>query len=125
MSELIYKDEVSLIIGAAIEVQKNLGTGFLEPVYQEALEIEFLDKKIPYMREKELMIYYKDKVLNKRYIADFICYNEIIVELKVCDGLSGAHVSQVLNYLNATKAKLGVLINFGKIPLEFKRIVHF
>lgn len=125
MSELIYKDEVNLIIGAAIEVQRNLGCGFLEPVYQEALEIEFIEKRIPYSREKEMTINYKDKVLQKKYIADFICYEDIIIELKVCEGISKNHISQVLNYLNATKSKLGVLINFGKIPLEFKRIVHF
>ncbi|MFZ4591508.1 MAG: GxxExxY protein [Ignavibacteria bacterium] len=125
MSELIYKDEVNLIIGAAIEVQRNLGSGFLEPVYQEALEIEFIEKRIPYLREKEMFINYKDKVLQKKYIADFICYQDIIIELKVCEGISKNHISQVLNYLNATKSKLGVLINFGKIPLEFKRIAHF
>lgn len=123
MSELIYKDESNLIIGAAIEVQKNLGTGFLEPVYQEALEMEFVERNILFEREKELVIKYKGKDLKKKYNADFVCYDKIIIELKVCEGISSTHKSQVLNYLNATKFKLGIIINFAVIPLEFKRIV--
>jgi GxxExxY protein len=123
MSELIYKEESNLIIGAAIEAQKHMGIGFLEPVYQEILEMEFVERGIPFEREKELLIKYKGRDLKKRYYADFVCYDKIILELKVCDNISKAHESQVINYLNATNFKLGIIINFAVIPLEFKRIV--
>jgi GxxExxY protein len=123
MSELIYKEETGLIIGAAIDVQKNMGIGFLEPVYQEVLEMEFMERGIPFEREKELLLRYKGKELKKRYYADFVCYDKIILELKVCENISKIHESQVINYLNATNFKLGIIINFAVIPLEFKRIV--
>jgi len=123
MSELIYKEESNLIIGAAIEAQKNMGIGFLEPVYQEVLEMEFIERGIPFEREKELLIKYKGRDLKKRYYADFVCYDKIILELKVCESISKVHESQVINYLNATNFKLGIIINFAVIPLEFKRIV--
>ena len=121
--ELIYKDEVYQIIGAAMEVHKELGCGFLEAVYQEALEIEFQLRKIPYLREPKLNIYYKEQILTKYYEADFICFDNIIVELKALSGLISDHESQMLNYLKATKLKVGLLINFGRQSLEYKRMV--
>jgi len=106
-----------------MEVHKELGCGFLEAVYQEALEIEFQIRKIPYLKEPKLNIYYKDQILNKYYEADFICYENIIVELKALSGLISEHESQLLNYLKATKLKVGLLINFGRQSLEYKRMV--
>ena len=106
-----------------MEVHRELGPGFLEPVYQEALELEFERQGIPFEREKELKISYKGHILKKKYVADFICNDKIIVELKALSALSGEHVAQVLNYLKATGFKLGMLINFGEASLKFKRLV--
>lgn len=121
---IYYKQESYSIIGAALEVYNNLRHGFLEPVYQEALEREFIARSIPYEREKELTIYYKDKPLKQTYKADFVCYGEIIVELKAVSELNDAHRSQLYNYLHATGCTLGVLINFGNSErLEYERKV--
>jgi GxxExxY protein len=123
MTEIRYKEESFKIIGACMEVHKELGNGFLESVYKEALEREFISNKISYEREKELLILYKGSYLNKRYIADFICYNKIIVELKAIQNLLPEHEAQLFNYLKATKMQLGLLINFGQKSLQYKRIV--
>ncbi len=124
MTELILKNEVYSIIGAAMEVHKCLGTGFLEAVYQEAMEIELASRSIPFEASKILKIQYKDLLLKKEYIADLVCYSQIIVELKALDCLSGREEAQLLNYLKATGMKLGLLINFGSHPrLEWKRLV--
>ena len=111
---LVYQNESYAIRGAAIKVYNTLGCGFLEAVYQEALEIEFVKRGIPYEREKELKIVYDGVVLNKTYVADFVCYDKIIIELKAVKELDDSHRSQVFNYLKATGFKLGLLINFGK-----------
>jgi GxxExxY protein len=124
MSELLFKDEVYAIIGAAMEVHNQLGVGFLEPVYQEAMEIELPSRSIPFMPQQEIQIHYKDRDLNKTYRADFLVFNEIIVEIKAIDGLSGHEESQLLNYLKATRLELGLLINFGGNKLEWKRMVR-
>ena len=124
MDKIIYKKESYDIIGCCIEVHKELGSGFLELVYHEALVLELDAKFIPYEREKELKITYKGVDLQKRYFADFICYNDIILEIKAVNELSNVHVSQVLNYLKATNMKLGLLINFGADSLEYKRIIR-
>ena len=121
--DLIFKEEVYRITGAAMEVHKELGCGFLEAVYQESLELEFQFRKISYCREEKLDIYYKKKLLNKYYEADFICFDKIIVELKALSGLTSEHESQLLNYLKATNLKVGLLINFGRQSLEYKRMV--
>jgi GxxExxY protein len=123
MTDIIFKEESYKIIGAAIEVHKELGAGFVEPVYQEALEIEFKIQNIPYYREKNLNIFYKRQKLVKHYLADFVCYENIIVELKALSELSGEHEAQLLNYLKASKMKLGLLINFGSKSLQYKRLV--
>ena len=120
---LLNEDETYKIIGAAIEVHKNLGAGFLEAVYQEALEKEFILQGIPYRREVQFLIYYKNELLNKTYIADFVCYNNIIVELKAVQRLTGEHQAQVMNYLKASKLEIGLLFNFGSKSLEHKRII--
>ena len=106
-----------------MEVHSELGCGFLEGVYQEALEIIFEDKGIPYEREKELTISFRGKKLKKKYFADFVCYGKVLIELKALNELDTSHESQVLNYLKATGLKLGLLINFGSTSLKFKRIV--
>ena len=121
--EYIYKEECFKIIGCAMEVHNQLGNGFLEAVYQEALHYEFLKNNVPFHEQKPLEIHYKDIVLEKMYIADFICYDNIIIELKVSKNICDEHYSQVLNYLNATKLKLGLLINFGSPSLQYKRII--
>ena len=124
MNNLIYKEESYQIIGACMEVHKTLGCGFLEPVYQEALSIEFQKQNIPYEKEKILSIIYKDIELEKKYIADFVCFSKIIVELKALSSLTSEHESQVINYLKATGFKLSILVNFGEESLKYKRIVH-
>jgi GxxExxY protein len=122
--DLIYKDESRKIIGAAIEVHKTLGNGFLEPVYQEALMIEFDIQNIPYEKEKQLRIRYKDGYLTKYYMADFVCFNKILIECKALNSLLPEHESQVINYLYATDLNLGLLFNFGKRKIEIKRIAN-
>ena len=123
MANLIYKKEAYELIGACMEVHKHLGNGFLEPVYQEALEFEFKHRNIPYRREEKLEITYKGQMLEKNYIADFICYDKIILELKALSELSLNHEAQVLNYLKATEMKLGLLVNFGDRMLQYKRLI--
>ncbi len=123
MSILIYEQKSYKIIGACIEVHKELGSGFLEGVYQEALEMEFENLGIPFEREKELLIYYKNRKLQKKYKSDFICYNQILIELKALSQLTSEHESQIINYLKATNLKVGILFNFGEKSLKHKRIV--
>jgi GxxExxY protein len=123
MAELIYKSESYEIIGTCMEVHKELGMGFLEPVYQEALAHEFALQSIPYEREIKLSIIYKGYKLHKQYFADFICYNNIILELKAVSSIKGEHEAQVLNYLKASGFRLGLLINFGAKNLSYKRLV--
>jgi len=111
------------IIGAAMEVHRQLGPGFLEAVYQEALAIELVDRGIPFQREHELPIDYKGHRLSCKYRADFVCYGEIIAELKATQALTGNDEAQLLNYLKATKLVRGLLFNFGRPSLEFKRLI--
>ncbi|MEJ2055060.1 MAG: GxxExxY protein [Calditrichaceae bacterium] len=120
---LIYETESYKIIGAAQEVHRVLGPGFLEIVYKDALEIEFILRKIDYEREKNLPISYKEHPLRRGYNADFVGYNKIILEVKALSGLTGDHEAQTLNYLKATEFKLGLLINFGERSLKVKRMV--
>jgi len=125
MIELILKDEVYAIIGAAIEVHRELGHGFLEPVYQEAMEMELKDRGIPFVPQQELEVFYKKRLLKKKYCADFVCYSQIIVEIKALTRLSGTEEAQLLNYLKATGLRLGLLANFGSQgKLEWKRFVY-
>jgi len=111
------------IIGAAMEVHRQLGCGFLEAVYQQALTKELSARGIPFEREVELIVYYKSEPLDCRYRADFICYQDVIVELKALSALTGVEESQVLNYLKATGIQRALLINFGAPSLEYKRLV--
>ena len=123
--EIYYKDECYKVVGAAMHVYNVLGSGFLEPVYQEALEIEFQRRNIPYEREKQLAINYEGIQLQQKYRADFVCYSKIIVEIKAVSALDDNHRAQVHNYLRATKYKLGILLNFCSLDgLESERCVH-
>jgi GxxExxY protein len=124
MKELVCKEEVYAIVGAAMDVRWQLGHGFLEPVYQEALGIEFRRRGIPFDQQEEIVIYYKGEPLKKKYVADFICYGQIVIELKALDGLCGRDVGQLLNYMKATRFNLGLLINFSSpVKLEWRRYV--
>lgn len=119
-----YKQESYDIVGAAMYVYNTLGHGFLEAVYQEALEIEFEKRGIPFEPQKELKIYYDGRELRQTYKPDIICYGKIIVELKAVSSLDDSHRSQLYNYLHATGYKLGLLINFGSYDgLEYERKV--
>ncbi len=124
MDNLLYREEVFEIIGAAIEVHKELGNGFLEPVYQESLQIELGFRQIPFIAQSRLHLFYKGIELKKEYIPDFVCYDKIIVEIKALDRLTNIEIAQLINYLKATELKLGLLINFGsRGKLEWKRFV--
>jgi GxxExxY protein len=111
------------IIGAAMEVHRELGSGFLEGVYQEALEREFELQNIPFISQPVIEIKYKGKPLKKKYQPDYICYDEVLVEIKAISNLSGIEEAQLINYLKATGLKVGLLINFGAKSLEHKRLV--
>ena len=123
MEILIYKEETFKIIGACFEVYKNKGRGFLEPVYQECLEIEFELQGIDFTSQKSLTLEYKGRPLKHTYAPDFICYDKIIVEIKAVSQLLDEHRAQVINYLYATGFKLGLLVNFGHYPkIEWERL---
>ncbi|MCK4621390.1 MAG: GxxExxY protein [Desulfuromonadales bacterium] len=111
------------IIGSAMRVHRELGCGFLENVYQEALEKEFRLQKIPYEREKELPVYYRSEQLKAFYKADFVCFGAVIVELKALQKLTTIEDAQVINYLKASRLHRALLINFGSKKLEYKRLV--
>jgi GxxExxY protein len=124
MKELIFKEEVYAIVGAAREIYWQLGRGFLEPVYQEAFGIELLQRQIPFEPEQDIFIFYKGEKLKKKYDADFICYGKIIIELKALEALGGREEAQLLNYMKATRFNVGLLINLGSpARLEWRRYV--
>lgn len=123
-TKILYKEESYKIIGACIEVHKQLGSGFLESVYAEALELEFKKMNIPYEREKKLPVFYDNQPMKKYFKADFVCYNSIIIELKVTKFLIEADYRQTINNVKATQFKLALLVNFGTPSLTYKRIVN-
>ena len=114
--ELLYKDEVYAIQGAIFDVYKEMGNAWHEEVYQQCLEREFADRRIPFDSKKSLPIYYKGCPIEKTYEPDFWCFGKIIVEIKAVDRLADEHRRQVLNYLRITKSRLGLLVNFGAYP---------
>jgi len=116
MNKILYKDEVYAIQGAVFDVYREMGCGFLEPVYQECLEKELKVRGIPFEPQKELRLSYKGKLLNLTYKPDLICYGVIIVELKAVKEIDDIHRAQVFNYLRATGLRLGLLVNFGHYP---------
>ena len=117
-------EESFKIIGAAMEVHNTIGCGFSEAIYQEAFEEELKLRGIPFSREKVFHVTYKGKVLSKHFRLDFVCFDKVIVELKTASEFTEEHFSQVLNYLKASGMSLGLLINFGKESLEYKRILR-
>ena len=125
MSKIIYEEESYQIIGACFEVYNEMGSGFLESVFQECLEIEFAERIVPFVSHQRLRLRYKRKPLRSVFVPDFICFENIIVEIKALSDLTGAHRAQVHNYLKATGYRLGLLINFGSYPkLQSERIVR-
>ena len=120
-----YDQELYSIIGAAMEVQNELGMGFLELVYHDALNVELELRGIPYETEKPIAITYKDKPLDRVYKADLVCYGNIVVELKSVEQLKAEHTAQLLNYLKATGMPMGILINFGEKPLRYKIVPNY
>ena len=124
MPPLLYPEESYSIMGCFLNVHNVLGCGFLEPVYQEALEIELKSAGIPYKREVLVPIHYKGILLQKSYYADFICYDKIIVELKAVSEIAAIHKMQVKNYLKATGYELGLIANFGSASLETARVCN-
>ncbi len=116
MKSLIYKDEVYAIQGAVFDVYREMGSGFLEGVYQECLEKELKRRRIPFESQKELALEYKGEPLNQKYKPDLICYDTIIVELKAAKEVVNGHRAQLMNYLKATGLRLGLLVNFGHYP---------
>lgn len=124
MTDLVYPKESYAIVGACFNVYNEKGCGFLEPVYQECMEIELDFLRIPFKAQPPLKLEYRGRPLKKSYEPDFVCHDKIILELKVVSVLLDEHRAQVLNYLNATGMKLGLLVNFGHYPgVEYERIV--
>ena len=123
MSDIILKDESYKIIGACMEVHRELGFGFKEIIYKDALEIEFKSLEIPYQREKLYKIEYKGKILPRRYPADFVIYDSIILEVKAMPIIINNFVLQTRNYLKASGIRLGIIVNFGESSFKSKRVV--
>jgi GxxExxY protein len=124
-TQIVFKEESYKIIGACFEVYKEKGNGFLEAVYQECLSIEFTEQGIPFVEKPRLRLNYKTRELNQTYEPDFLCFEEIIVEIKAVKLLADEHRAQVINYLKATGKQLGLLVNFGHYPkIEHERFVN-
>ena len=123
MVDLIYKEESFQIIGKCFEVHNNLGPGFLEIVYKDALEYEFQKEGITYSREEKYEVQYKDIVLPHNFYADFVVFDKIILEVKGISGIADEHIAQTINYLKVSGNKLGLLVNFGELKLKYKRLV--
>jgi GxxExxY protein len=121
---LVFEDETFAIRGAVFEVSRTMGTGFLEAVYQECLALEFADRRIPFLAGSHLALPYKEAPLKQTYVPDFVCFERIIVELKVVRELAPEHRAQTLNYLRATNLRLGLLVNFGCAPMaRIERVI--
>jgi len=123
MSKLIHMEESYKIIGKCMEVHNNLGPGFLEIVYKDALELEFKKEGIPYEREKKYEVNYKGIILPHKFYADFVVYDKIILEIKSISGISDEFIAQAINYLKGSNNNLALIVNFGELKLNFKRIV--
>ena len=123
MADIIYKAESFSIIGLSMEVHNNLGKGFLEIVYKDALEYEFRKNSIPFEREKEYIINYKDMILPHKFYADFVVLDKIILEIKGMSGIADEHIAQAINYLKVSGCKLALIVNFGQLWLQYKRVV--
>src|SRR5665647_1351483 len=124
MTDLLYKNESYKIIGSCFKVHTELGSGFLESVYQEALEKQFIKDNIPYKREQKLRIQFESVILDKYFKSDFVCYDKIIVELKSTPMIYKKDEEQLVNYLKATNINLGILVCFGSKSLTYKRLLN-
>ena len=124
MEDYLHKEETFKIIGILFEVHKNLGKGFSEIVYKDAIEFEFNENKVPFEREKEFSVNYKNTTLKHKFYADFVVFNKIILEIKTVDCFNNSHYNQCLNYLRVSNNELALLVNFNSISLEYKRIVR-
>lgn len=122
--DLLYKDDAYRIIGLCMEVHNNLGSGFLEMVYKDSLEYELKRVNIPFEREKEYNVNYKEIILPHKFYADFVILEKIILEVKGVSALCDEHIAQTINYLKVSGNKSGLLVNFGREKLEYKRIVN-
>lgn len=122
---ILFKEESYRIIGACFEVYREKGNGFLEAVYQECLSIELAEQEIPFVEKPKMELRYKDRKLEQEYAPDFLCYDQIIVEIKAVKQLADEHRAQVINYLKSTGRELGLLVNFGHYPrLEYERFLN-
>ena len=120
-----YRDEQTFaVIGAAMAFHRELGPGFLESAYGDALEMEFMERNIPFEREKLIHIYYKGKPIKTYYQADFVCFGNLVLELKTVDAIADIHKAQLIHYLKATKTNKGLLINFKSKSLQYERFVN-
>ncbi|HXB59578.1 MAG TPA: GxxExxY protein [Candidatus Acidoferrales bacterium] len=124
MSELLYKEEVFKLVGFCMEIHRELGKGYDEIIYKDALAVELQRARIPFARELKYEITYKGIILPHYYHADFVVWNKILFEGKAAEKLTDAHTKQVLNYLTASKLELGLLVNFGGDSLEWKRVIQ-
>ncbi len=124
MSELIYKEESYTIIGKCMEVHNELGHGFSEIVYKDALEMEFDISEILFEREKEYPVFYRGELLRHKFFADFVIFDKIILEIKCLKAITDEHVSQAINYLKASDNKLALIVNFARSKLEYQRILY-
>ena len=124
MSEILFKEESYKIVGACFEVYREKGCGFHEPVYQECMEIELGLQQVPFVAQQPLSLQYKGRTLQTKYVPDFLCYEQIVLELKAVTEITDEHSAQVINYLKATGLRLGILVNFGHYPkAQIERIV--
>lgn len=124
MGKLLYEKETYRIIGACMKVHKNLGSGFLESVYQEVLAKELRNEGIPFEGQKKLNLFYEGERIGKYFVADFLCFHKIILELKSVAFLNKTFENQVVNYLKATEKEIGILVNFGEKSLKWKRFIN-
>ena len=123
MKELLYKEEVFKLVGFCMEIQRELGKGHDEIIYKDALVVELSRAGIPFLRERNYEISYKGVILPHYYYADFVVWEKMLFEAKAVEKLSDSHIKQVLNYLAASKLRLGLLVNFGSDSLDWKRVV--
>jgi GxxExxY protein len=123
MSNILYKDESYVIVGVLFEAYNNLGSGFSEIVYKDAIEYEFKKLNIPFQREKEFSVSYKEIILKHKFYADFVVFDKIILEIKSVENIHDKHIAQCLNYLKVSDCKLAIIANFHKDLLDHKRII--
>lgn len=123
MSQIIYKNESYFVIGLCMDIHNELGKGFSEAVYSDALEIELKSNGVPFQKEVKFDIIYKGEKLKHHYYADYLVDDKFILELKAVEKISNSHIKQTLNYLAASKMQLGLIINFGEDSLSYKRVI--